>query len=726
MSAADLVRVLTDVLFLIVFAAVLRTALVVRTRVSVNTALLFGAIAFVIAQSQVAGLLGPSAAALGALSGFALLALPYLQLRLVDDFAGVPRAIGWTCLCGLAIGAVLVPIAVFGLVDLRPIAAVLIAAAVLYFFGFGAYAAFAFAREAGRSRGVGRRRMFAAATGALALSMTLLAATTVQVFGNAVTTALTMGLGLLSAAGYFVAFAPPALLRSAWREPSLRTFLANAAAISPLQPRAALVSEVETAVVSATGARSAHVFVADSDATKLTAATAVDAETTAAAEAVFASQRRAFFVRGARGILAAPITGRGKRIGVLVLVARRAPLFASDDLDLAQLLADQAAIVLDGARIYADLATANKELTTATRVKSEFLANMSHELRTPLNAILGFSGLLAEQIGGSITDRQRRFLTNIAEAGEHLLQLINDVLDISKVEAGKLELRPEVVKLELLLEPVCAAARTAAQAKGVAFETEPANGASVFIDQTRARQILFNLLSNAVKFTPSGGIVRLWARLNGPDLAIGVTDSGIGIPSDARERVFGVFERFHEGRAEAGGTGLGLALTKRLVEEMRGTITFESEEGRGTTFRVVLPDVHAEPVAGERILVVEDERHDADLIVAVAAAIDLRAEIVRGVTDGRAALARHRPLGVVLDMHLPDGRGDELLGDLRRSGIPVIVVTVETNPATALAQGADDYLTKPIDRGRLETWLKRLDRSTGGAPQRAQRANSHR
>ena len=283
-----------------------------------------------------------------------------------------------------------------------------------------------------------------------------------------------------------------------------------------------------------------------------------------------------------------------------------------------------------------------------------------------------------------------------------------------------------MVKLELLLEPVCAAARTAAQAKGVTFETEGANGASVFIDQTRARQILFNLLSNAVKFTPSGGTVRLWARPNGPDLAIGVTDSGIGIPSDARGRVFGVFERFHEGRAEAGGTGLGLALTKRLVEEMRGTITFESEEGRGTTFRVVLPDVHAEPVAGERILVVEDERHDADLIVAVAAAVYLRAEIVRGVTEGRAALARHRPLGVVLDMHLPDGRGDELLGDLRRSGIPVIVVTVETNPAKALAQGADDYLTKPIDRGRLETWLKRLDRSTGSEPQRTQRANSHR
>src|SRR2546423_5929029 len=312
MSAADLVRVLTDALFLVVFAAVLRTALVVRTRVSVNTALLFGAIAFVIAQSQVAGLLGASASAFGALSAVALLALPYLQLRLVDDFAGVPKAIGWACLGGLAIGVVLVPVAVFGLVDLTPSAPLLLAAAVLYFFGFGAYAAFAFAREARRSRGVGRRRMFAAAIGAPALSLTLLAATTTQILGPAATTALTMGLGLISASGYFVAFAPPALLRSAWREPSLRTFLVNAAAISPLQSRAALVNEVETAIAGATGAKSAHVFMANDDATKVAAAAAVDDEVSAAAEKVFASQRRALFTLGARRILAAPITGRGR------------------------------------------------------------------------------------------------------------------------------------------------------------------------------------------------------------------------------------------------------------------------------------------------------------------------------------------------------------------------------------------------------------------------------
>src|SRR5207247_1769567 len=160
---------------------------------------------------------------------------------------------------------------------------------------------------------------------------------------------------------------------------------------------------------------------------------------------------------------------------------------------------------------------------------------------------------LTEQIAPSLSDRQQRFLSNIREAGQHLLELINDVLDLSKVEAGKLELRPEVVTLDVLLEPVCAGTRGAAQAKGVKFDVE----------------------------------------------------------------------RLHGGRVEAGGTGLGLALTKRLVEEMRGRISFESEEGHGTTFRVVLPDVHTEIVAGERILVVGDERHDADLIVAVAAACDL-------------------------------------------------------------------------------------------------------
>ena len=224
--------------------------------------------------------------------------------------------------------------------------------------------------------------------------------------------------------------------------------------------------------------------------------------------------------------------------------------------------------------------------------------------------------------------------------------------------------------------------------------------------------MLFNLVSNAVKFTPSGGHVTLRASTDSRELDVEVADTGIGIPDQARDRVFGVFERFHEGRSEEAGTGLGLALTKRLVEQMNGSIGFESEEGKGTTFRVELPDVVTEEVPGERVLVVEDERHDADLIVAVASAVELRAEVLRGLAATEEALLRGRPLGIVLDLRLPDGRGEQFLGRLKAdpayADIPVIVMTVEAEPATALALGADDYLTEPIDRLRLANWLRRL------------------
>jgi signal transduction histidine kinase/ActR/RegA family two-component response regulator len=725
MSAAELVRLLTNVLFLLVFAGVLRTALAERTRTSLNTALLFGAIALVIAQSQIASLLGTQLPpALGALAALILMAFPYLQLRLVDDFAGVRPPVMRACLAGLAAAVLLVPLAVFGLVQFTSIAPVVIAAAVLYFFGFGAYAAFAFVREARRTRGVARKRMTAAAIGSLALSVTLLSAAMAQILGP-IAAVVTMSLSLISAAGYFVAFAPPAFLRSAWREPSLRTFLENAAAISPLQEHASIVHELETAIARATGSPSAHLTLTPGEAGSPPREDTADEPFADLARRVRTSGRRQLMIVKEQAALAAPIVGRGRHMGVLIVVGRRAPLFASDDLDMVQLLADQAAIVLDGARLYADLATVNSELSEATRVKSEFLANMSHELRTPLNAILGFSGLLAEQIAPTISVKQQRFLNNIGEAGQHLLELINDVLDLSKVEAGKLDLRPEVVTLDVLLEPVCAATRGAAQAKGVKFEVEAPHGESVFVDQTRVRQILFNLLSNAVKFTPSGGTVMLSARTSGTDLDIAVADSGVGIPPESRDRVFGVFERLHEGRVDAAGTGLGLALTKRLVEEMRGRISFESEESHGTTFRVVLPDVHTEAISGERILVVEDERHDADLIVAVAASCDLRAEVVRGVADAKEAVRRDRPIGVVLDMRLADGRGEELLAYIKqgdpRGGVPVIVVSVEAEPTATLALGADDYLTKPIDRLRLETWLKRMKSAAVRQPARKTR-----
>jgi signal transduction histidine kinase/ActR/RegA family two-component response regulator len=722
MNGSELVRLLTNVLFLAVFVGALRTALRERSRTSVDATILFGALAIVIAQSQVAAFIGTQLpATLGLVSAVLFLALPYLQLRLVDDFAGVPPLLLRLCLAGLVAGVVAVAMGFLQLVDLPAAVPVIIAVALLYFVGFCVYAALVLIREARQAKGVARNRMVAAASGALALSLALIAALTSTIVGPTLSGAASMVFGLASAVAYLVAFAPPVLLKRAWREPALRSFLARAAAISPHDAPEAILRSLEVAITQAAPGQSARIALLDERSGSLAIGSGDELLSLAEATAgVLRSQTPRFTRTAAGATLLAPITGRDRRIGVLLVVGRRAPLFASDDLDLVQLLAEQAAIVLDGARLYGDLASANRDLSEATRVKSEFLANMSHELRTPLNAILGFSGLLSEQLGGSLNERQKRFLRNIHEAGEHLLDLINDVLDLSKVEAGKLELRPEILTLDLLFEPVVAAARTAAQAKSVLFSVDTREASPLFLDPTRVRQVLFNLVSNAVKFTPEGGRVTLTARPEGRELNVDVADTGIGIPQTARDRVFGVFERFHEGRAEASGTGLGLALTKRLVEQMGGSISFESEEGKGTTFRVRLPDVVTEAVLGERILVVEDERHDADLIVAVAASVDLRAEIVRGLAGTEEALGRGRPLGVVLDLRLPDGRGEQFLGRLKKdpafSDVPVIVVTVEAEPATALSLGADDYLTKPIDRLRLEAWLRRLPNSVSRVP----------
>jgi signal transduction histidine kinase/CheY-like chemotaxis protein len=357
----------------------------------------------------------------------------------------------------------------------------------------------------------------------------------------------------------------------------------------------------------------------------------------------------------------------------------------------------------------AELERINRRLEEATQAKSEFLANMSHELRTPLNAILGFSDLLREQLASTISERHERYLRNIINAGNHLLELINDVLDLAKVEAGRITLSKESVRLEDVLESSIAAAHEAADKRGIGFSVEAPAGVSVQVDPGRVRQVLYNLLSNAVKFTDTGGSVKLRVSIEGDTLVVDVSDTGIGIPPDRRHRVFGTFERLHEGRE---GTGLGLALTKRLVELHGGTIDFTSEPGTGTTFRVRLFDAVAQPVRGARLLIVDDDHRDADLIRAVASEAGLQTELVARAEAALDAVRRERPLGIVLDLRLPDQRGEEVLRALKSDpatrDIPVIVVSVEDDEGQARSLGADDHITKPIDRERLATWMHQI------------------
>lgn len=415
---------------------------------------------------------------------------------------------------------------------------------------------------------------------------------------------------------------------------------------------------------------------------------------------------------GLRSLLAVPLLDAEEVLGVLNLARRDVKPFSADEVRLAEAFAAETAVVLRVEQLVSAERLATASALEATRAKTEFLASMSHELRTPMNAILGFSDLLLEQLGDRISPTQQRYFRNIRDAGTHLLDLINEVLDLAKVEAGRVEIRPEAISLESLLEPVLSSTREAAGARQVAFDADvPADG-DVSVDAGRVRQILFNLLSNAVKFTEPGGNVRLRVALEGGDLVLHVSDTGIGIPEGSRHRVFGTFERLHEGRSDATGTGLGLALTKKIVELHGGTIDFESEEGRGTSFTARLPSVRTAPMTGERLLIVEDDQRDAELVAALATSVGLRSEVVRSAAGARAALRRGPPTAVVLDLRLPDERGERVLEELKASPatsrVPVIVVTVEDDEGRSRPLGADDHVTKPIDPDRLSSWLRRV------------------
>jgi len=238
----------------------------------------------------------------------------------------------------------------------------------------------------------------------------------------------------------------------------------------------------------------------------------------------------------------------------------------------------------------AELELTNRELQRANRLKTEFLASMSHELRTPLHTIIGFSELLAEQLEGPLNPKQMRFVQHVHKDSLHLLDLINDILDISKIEEGRLELRPEAFDFSALVGESLASVRTLAEAKSQILETDLNVPTAVEADRLRIRQVLINLLSNAIKFTPEQGRIRLEARVQDRFVVVSVMDTGIGIPEEEHDFIF---DKFHQvGATTLGvreGTGLGLAITKRLVEQHGGTIRVDSRPGKGSTFFVTLP-----------------------------------------------------------------------------------------------------------------------------------------
>jgi PAS domain S-box-containing protein len=237
-----------------------------------------------------------------------------------------------------------------------------------------------------------------------------------------------------------------------------------------------------------------------------------------------------------------------------------------------------------------ELELRNRESEQANHLKTEFLSNMSHELRSPLHTVIGFADLLAEESDGTLNEKQRRFLSHIRKDSVHLLDLINDVLDLSKIEAGRLELRYETFRIDAVIEDALSSVRPRASAKSLEIGTDVYLGDPVFADRVRCKQILHNLLTNAIKFTPEGGQVRVQAARNGCFAQISVLDTGIGIPEDQHQAVF---DKFHQVRVgiQGGieGSGLGLAICKGLVEQHDGKIWLTSESGKGSCFTFTIP-----------------------------------------------------------------------------------------------------------------------------------------
>jgi signal transduction histidine kinase len=309
----------------------------------------------------------------------------------------------------------------------------------------------------------------------------------------------------------------------------------------------------------------------------------------------FPDSREAQTRHGFRTVLAVPMVREGASVGIITVLRKQVQPFSNAEVRLVETFADQAVIAIQNARLFQEIEDKSRQLEIANQHKSEFLANMSHELRTPLNAIIGFSEVLTERMFGEVNDKQMEYLQDIHSSGQHLLTLINDVLDLSKIEAGRMELDLSCIDLGLLLDNALTLVRERAQRNGLSMSLAVGEGLNEWVaDARKVKQVVVNLLSNAVKFTPSGGSVRLTARriekAGKPMAEVSVADTGVGIAPEDQALVFDEFRQAGgDYLRKAEGTGLGLSLAKRFVELHGGSLGVDSRLGEGATFTFTLP-----------------------------------------------------------------------------------------------------------------------------------------
>jgi signal transduction histidine kinase len=305
----------------------------------------------------------------------------------------------------------------------------------------------------------------------------------------------------------------------------------------------------------------------------------------------YQSHLREILVRsGYHSVLAVPLLREDRLLGALAVSRSSMGGFAPEVIELLKTFATQSALAIQNARLFREIEVKSRLLETASQHKSEFLANMSHELRTPLNAIIGFSEVLSERMFGEINEKQAEYIGDILQSGQHLLSLINDILDLSKIEAGRMELELSEFDLPAAIDNTLTLVRERATRRGIALERSlDERLGTIQADERKVKQVLLNLLSNALKFTPEGGKIRVRAALTDGVADISVADTGVGIAPADQETVFEEFRQVGTASKKVEGTGLGLAISRKFVELHGGKIGVTSEVGKGSTFSFTLP-----------------------------------------------------------------------------------------------------------------------------------------
>ena len=374
------------------------------------------------------------------------------------------------------------------------------------------------------------------------------------------------------------------------------------------------------------------------------------------------------------------------------------------------------------------LVRAKEEAERTSKFKDQFLSTMSHELRTPLNAVLGFSDLLADERYGPLNDKQRRYIDHIHTGGKHLLTLISDILDLSKIEAGRMELALESISVDATFAEVLSVMQPLADRKSHALTANAKRGLVVRADATRLKQVLMNLLGNAIKFSPNGGRIELTARLEDDKVRVEVWDNGPGIAPEEQKRIFEAFYRLRESGKKTEGTGLGLAITQRLVELHGGELSLKSQVGQGSCFYFSLPaavsarevlrrktGTSSRAVGPQRILVIEDDRATAQLIHSQLSSAGYQVTLCEEPQKAVEIAAQLQPNAITLDIVMKPKNGWEILIQLKRdprtAQIPLIVVSIVDQPSMGTLLGADEYLVKPVDKMTLLGAIERHVRS---------------